>query len=205
MTSLTKDELNEIIDLSPFENDMFNTFIETGTYRGETIFTMEPFFDTLHTIEIKKEFYENCRANYKGNKITFHLGDSSNILPKILPDIQGNVVFFLDGHWSSKDTGRGSKDVPLFEELKAINLLLHGKAILVIDDYRLFGRHPNAIFKFKYHTEDWKEINKRGLVTLLKSRLIASFVHGDRFTICIRGNDPLITASRADGDIEYTK
>lgn len=104
----------------------------------------------------------------------------------ILPKISGDAVFFLDGHWSSKDTGRGHKDVPLFEELDAINLLLQGNALLIIDDYRLFGRHPNAFFKFKYHTEDWSAINKRSLTARVKSRILSSFVHGDRFVICIR-------------------
>jgi len=186
MPSLTKDELNEIINFSQFKNNSFQTFIETGTYRGETIFAMEPFFDTLHTIEIKEEFHEKCKTKYKGNRISFHLGDSSIILPQILPAIQGDVIFFLDGHWSSKNTGRGPKDVPLFEELDSINQLLRGKALLIIDDYRLFGRHPKALFKFKYHTEDWSAINKRSLTTRMKSRMMSNFVHGDRFSICIR-------------------
>lgn len=185
MTSIYKEELDSIINLSSLKNHPLHTFIETGTYRGETIFAMEPFFDTLHTIEIKKEFLDACKAKYEGNKIHFHLGDSTAILPKILPKIQGDVAFFLDGHWSSKDTGRGPKDVPLFEELDSINLLLQGKALLIIDDYRLFGRHPKAFFKFKYHTEDWSGISKRSLTACVQSRLISSFVHGDRFVICI--------------------
>jgi len=186
MSSLTKEQLNEIIHHSPFKNIKFQTFIETGTYRGETIFALEPFFETLHTIEIKKEFHEKCKNYYQGNKIHFHLGDSSDILPKILPQITGDAIFFLDGHWSSKDTGRGPKDVPLFEELDSIRLLLRGNALLIIDDYRLFGRHPKALFKFNYHTEDWRAINKRSLVSRVKSRVISSFVTDDRFSICIR-------------------
>lgn len=186
MPSLTKVELNEIINLSPFKGNKFQTFIETGTYRGETIFAMEPLFDTLHTIEIKKEFYEKCKSKYQGMKIHFHLGDSSNILPEVLYNIRGDTIFFLDGHWSSKDTGRGPKDVPLFDELDSISNLLKGKALLIIDDYRLFGRHPQAFFKFKYHTEDWRAISKRSLIARVKHRLISSFVHGDRFSICIR-------------------
>lgn len=185
MTSISKEELDSIINFSSLKNNPFHTFVETGTYRGETIFAMEPFFETLHTVEIKKEFLDACKAKYTGNKIHFHLGDSSTILPKILSNIQGDAVFFLDGHWSNKDTGRGAKDVPLFEELDSINLLLNGKALLIIDDYRLFGRHPKAFFKFKYHTEDWSGISKRSLTTRMKSRIMSSFVHGDRFVIAI--------------------
>lgn len=183
MPSLTKHELDEIIGQSSFVNERFQTFIETGTYRGETIFAMEAYFDTLHTIEIKKDFYDECRGKYNGTKIHFHLGDSSTTLPTLLPSVKGNVVFFLDGHFSSKNTGRGNKDVPLFEELDAIRALLAGKAVIIIDDYRLFGRHPKALFK--YSLENWRSINKRSLVLRLQSRVVSEFVCGDRFVICV--------------------
>lgn len=107
-------------------------------------------------------------------------------MPRILPDIQGDAIFFLDGHWSSKNTGRGPKDVPLFEELEAINTLFRGKALLIIDDYRLFGRYPQALFKFKYHTENWRYITKPNLISRIKERTTYNFVHNDRFSICIR-------------------
>jgi len=185
MTSLTKKELDQIIETSALKEIFFSTFIETGTYKGNTIFAMEPFFNSLHTIEIKKEFYDTCKENYKGNKIQFHLGDSSKILPKILSETQGDVIFFLDGHWSSKDTGKGEKDVPLFEELDSIKSLLHGKALIIIDDYRLFGRHPKALFKFKQSNEDWSAITKRSLIERLQPRVLSGFVFGDRFVISI--------------------
>lgn len=186
MTSLTKKELDTIIDISPFKKDEpFQIFVETGTYRGDTIFAMEPFFGTLHTIEIKKEFYDACKKKYQGNKINFHLGDSSKMLPQVLTKVQEDAVFFLDGHWSSKDTGRGEKDVPLFEELDAIHTLLQSKALIIIDDYRLFGRHPNSLLGLKHSNEDWGAINRRSLTARLQNRVLSSFVQGDRFVICI--------------------
>lgn len=186
MTSLTKIELDIMIDMSSFKKDAaFQTFVETGTYRGDTIFAMEPLFSTLHTIEIKKEFHDACKAKYQGSKIHFHLGDSSKVLPQVLSEIQGDAIFFLDGHWSSKDTGRGEKDVPLFEELDAIHTLLSSRALIIIDDYRLFGRHPHSLLGLKHSNEDWSAINKRSLVARLKDRVLSSFVHGDRFIICV--------------------
>jgi hypothetical protein len=185
MSSLNKEQLDEIIYNSPFKGNSFQIFIETGTYRGDTIFAMEPMFNKLHTIEIKQEFYENCKTKYDGSKITFHLGDSSKILPQVLSEVQGDAIFFLDGHWSSKDTGRGEKDVPLFEELDAIHTLIPGRALIIIDDYRLFGRHPKSLLGLKHSNEDWSAINKRNLIARLKDRVLSSFVHGDRFIICI--------------------
>ena len=87
----------------------YSNFIETGTYMGGTIFEMEKYFPKLYTIEIKKEFYNNLIRKYKGNKINFYLGSSDEIFKKILPEINGKSIFFLDGHWSSGNTGKGKK------------------------------------------------------------------------------------------------
>lgn len=186
MPSLSKTDLDSFFLRAQLQLETFQIFLETGTYRGETIFAMEPYFKQLHTIEIKKEFYDACKEKYHGNKIQFHLGDSSKVLPKILPEVQGNMVLFLDGHWSSKDTGKGDKDVPLFEELDAINSFFKSNALIIIDDYRLFGRSPNAIFRFNYSQEDWSAISKSRLISRLKPRVSTSFVAGDRFIIGIK-------------------
>ena len=57
----------------------YNTFIETGTYKGGTILAMEQYFDNLITIEVKEELYNNLVSNYKDNKIKFINGDSVEV------------------------------------------------------------------------------------------------------------------------------
>jgi hypothetical protein len=145
----------------------FPTFIETGTFYGNTIFRMEPYFKTLYTVEIKEEFYRSAQARYPGNKINFLLGDSSVVFEKLLPTISEKAIFFLDGHWSADDTGRGKKDCPLIEEITLINNLFKNDAILIIDDYRLFGMGPNK----KNEICNWEDINKKDIVDILHNRL----------------------------------
>ena len=161
----------------------YSTFIETGTLDGETIFSMEPYFDLLYTIELSEKYFNNTRSKYKGNKINFIFGDSSIVFETLLPNIKDNVIFFLDGHWSSGDTARGNKDCPLLEEIQHINNLYKNKAIIIIDDYRLFQKGPKLGLN-----EDWTDINKQTIIDILPNR-ITEIYHLD--STCAK-NDRLI-------------
>jgi len=142
-------------------------FIETGTLFGDTIFSVESYFDTLYTIEFSEKYYNNTKNNYKGNKINFILGDSSIVFESLLPNITGNCIFFLDGHWSGGDTGKSAKDCPLEEEITHINNLFQNDAIIIIDDFRLFGLDKSS----GKLGEDWSKINKEHLLNILKLRI----------------------------------
>jgi hypothetical protein len=144
----------------------YKCFVETGTYQGETIMSMEPFFNHLYTIEISPLYYERTKNNYRRNKINFILGDSSKVFLHLLPEIEEPAIFFLDGHWSSGDTGRGEKDCPLNEEINLITTLFKHDAILIVDDYRLFGHSPMTGLN-----EDWSDINKDKILSILGDRV----------------------------------
>lgn len=166
----------------------FPCFIETGTYCGETIFAMEPYFDSLHTVEVSPKYYTNTKRKYSGDKINFILGDSAIVFGSLLSTLTTNGIFFLDGHYSSGDTGKGVKDCPLVEEITSINNLFTHAAIIIIDDYRLFGKSP-------YNggcAEDWGDINKETLVNILRDRITDVYhldsecAKNDRLVIHIR-------------------
>lgn len=144
----------------------YSCFIETGTYNGGTIFAVEPYFEKLHTVEFSELYYNRTKSRYLGNKINFILGDSSIVFETLLRTIPDKSIFFLDGHWSCEDTGRSNKDCPLEEEIKHINELFVNEAIIIIDDYRLFGLDKSNI-----GMEDWSQINKEKLLNILKDRI----------------------------------
>ncbi len=195
MPSLDYNLLKNIKVEGPVETS-YPTFVETGTWTGATILAMEKHFSKLHTIEVKKKFHRDAKSKYNGNKIDFHLGDSSKVLHELIPKLTGNTVFFLDGHWSSGNTGRGDKDCPLVEEVEAIHAKHTYAAIIIIDDYRLFGKGPNGV-KGRKNGEDWSDIQKSTLLDILESRLeqiyhLPSNLHKkDRMVIHIR---PMIDA-----------
>ena len=140
----------------------YPSFIETGTLDGYTTFSVEPYFNTLYTIEFSEKYYNRTKNRYSGNKINFILGDSSIVFESLLPTIKDKCVFFLDGHWSSFDTGRSAKDCPLEEEITLINNLFTNAAIIIIDDFRLFGSNLH---------QDWSKITKDSLLSILLPRI----------------------------------
>lgn len=144
----------------------YNYFIETGTLDGETIFELEPYFNKLYTIEYSEKYYSSTKNRYKGDKIDFILGDSSIVFETLLPTITDRCIFFLDGHWSGGDTGKSSKDCPLIEEITNIYNLFKYSAIIIIDDYRLFG-----LDKYSGCNEDWSQISKNRILNILNDRI----------------------------------
>jgi hypothetical protein len=163
MPSINSSFLNLLQD----DYKKYNCFIETGTLNGGTTFALEPYFNTLYTIEFSEKYYNKTKNRYIGNKINFILGDSSVVFESLLPNITDKCIFFLDGHWSSGDTGNSNKDCPLDEEITHINNLFTNEAILIIDDFRLFGLDKSSGLL----GEDWSKINKEKLLTILQPRI----------------------------------
>jgi len=141
----------------------YQTFIETGTYKGATIFAIEEYFNKILTIEVKKELYDNLISKYKGDKIKFIYGDSVEVFEYIFKYINENTIFFLDGHLSANDSGFKNKTVPLLEEIELINKNFKNKGIIIINDVRLFGK--------KIGSEDWSDISKDKIFEILFNRI----------------------------------
>lgn len=164
--------------------DSFKYFVETGTLNGSTTFSMEPYFEHIHTIEIAPHYFHRTRANYSGNKITFHLGDSSKVLPALAPTLDRPTIFFLDGHWSCDDTGKGEIDCPLLEELQALVDKCAPESLIIIDDMRLTGTNYDV---------DWSNVTADKIMQIVQPRLQDSYY----LDSSLAQNDRLIVHLRA--------
>ncbi len=121
--------------------------VETGTFRGDMVEALMRNFKRVYSIELSQEFYEKACYRFRHHpNVSLLQGDSGEVLPRIMRELKQPAVFWLDGHYSSGDTARGSKDCPIYEELDAIMVpgaqLAH---VLLIDDARCFvgeGDYP---------------------------------------------------------------
>lgn len=178
MPTLTKKDLSEIKKLFDFDFQMFKNFVETGTNYGNTIHNVIDDFENIYTIELSEKFYGRAVESFKNNeKVRLFLGDSMEILPKVLKEVFGPTIFFLDGHFSSEDTAQGTKDVPLLEELRAIIEDFRFESLIIIDDYRLFGTKYN---------EDWSEVTESNILEIVEPRIETKYVLQDRFIIKLK-------------------
>lgn len=176
MPSLLKEELKTILHLTKKNN--YNYFVETGTLMGETILRFIDDFDKLYTIELSPYYYnEFNNTNYNREKIKSILGDSSEMLKPVVNELNGDTIFFLDGHYSSGNTAKGTKDCPLLEELSIINRYFKYEGLIIIDDLRLFGTKVN---------EDWLDITTENLLNSIPERLEFSLELNDRLIIRIK-------------------
>jgi hypothetical protein len=144
----------ESLVLNLVKNNNVKNFIETGTYKGNSSFWAAKHFDNVFTIELNKELYEETSSRKDAPKnITFLQGNSKDVLPELVNTLDGQSIFWLDGHWCM---GAGGKEdeCPLMNELMAISKTKD--SIILIDDARCFlGPLPPP-----HNANDWPRIDE---------------------------------------------
>lgn len=118
--------------------------VETGTFEGDTVATMAPFFDRLITVEVSEPLWKSARDRFKGeSKVEAHLGNSPEALSRIRPVLgDASTLFWLDAHWCvAENTAGDESQCPLLAELSAIDRL-GDTSVVLIDDARLFLAPP---------------------------------------------------------------
>lgn len=121
------------------DSSHYNTFIETGTYMGEMVYSLRNYFKTLYTIELSRDLYEIAKNHFREfGHIKFLQGDSGIVLGKIIDKLNEPSILWLDGHYSGGITEKGESETPIMKELQSIFSSPYSHIIL-IDDARCFG------------------------------------------------------------------
>lgn len=122
------------------------TFVETGTFRGETIEFLLPEMDEIHSVELSDELHAAAVRKFKDQpKVHLHQGDSGTVLPKIVDGLTKPALIWLDAHYSAKVTAHGPEETPILAELQAVFARQKAPHVILIDDAREFedkGTYP---------------------------------------------------------------
>lgn len=132
-----KEKINVLLDYAKKFN--CKIFIETGTYKGDTLFSCKNYFEELFSIELSHELFLYCKDRFLNeNKIHIYEGNSGEVLPNIIKKDSRPILFWLDAHYSRGDTTTGDDHSPIVKELDFILSNIENFCIL-IDDARDFN------------------------------------------------------------------
>lgn len=115
------------------------SFVETGTWHGDSAKWAAPRFEKVITIEVIEEFYLESKRTLSEywNVLCVH-GDSRYDLNRILRDVERPALFWLDAHWTGHPNYKAEYGkCAVLDEIKTINYTYSHDAIMV-DDVRLF-------------------------------------------------------------------
>ena len=128
------------------------TWIETGTYLGETTRFLAKFSSTVISIEPEKTLASKAAEYLKRySNVRIVNGTSEEILNSVLESLsesQGkDVTFWLGGHFSEGFTFLADKECPLIDELEIIHRHIANfqKTTILIDDVRELSPTGNII------------------------------------------------------------
>lgn len=115
--------------------DKYNILVETGTYLGESINRLEPFFQKIYTIENNFHIYKVVSESNDNKDITYLYGDSDTLLCFLYTTINmdGNYkcMLYLDSYKHIYERKK-----LLSNELKAINKFFITECVIIIDGMR---------------------------------------------------------------------
>ena len=139
------------------------TWIETGTYLGQTTEVLSKHGAFVYSIEPEPTLYANALTRFESaQNVKIINGISEEVFPVLLPKLSGKINFFLDGHYSGGETFAGPNDCPLLDELNFISQNLHRfQAVsILIDDIRLCGkRHSYGLYPSLDNLVDFARVN----------------------------------------------
>jgi hypothetical protein len=139
------------------------TWIETGTYLGDTTAFLATFARRVVTIEPDAAHHARAVERFRGVPgVEVVRGLSEEKLPGLLAGISGNLCLWLDGHFSGGTTFQGPKDTPIAEELAAVGWVLPrlDRVVVLVDDIRCFqSARPGDAYPPLDFLVDWARTN----------------------------------------------
>ena len=145
------------------------TFVETGTFLGDTAYWASKIFQHVLTIEFSESIYRQAIEKYSSvESISFLFGHAREQLKEVVAGLTAPAVFWLDAHWSGGQTYGESDECPILDEIEIINRSMHDSYVF-IDDARLFLSPPPP----PHQAEQWPDISAiLGALNIVEDRYV---------------------------------
>jgi hypothetical protein len=119
-------------------------YVETGTYLGDTTNFLSKHFPKVISVEPEPSLFSAAKKRFSDREDVHIIhGCSEDIFPTLLLELDGDINFWLDGHYSGhhfQSTYKGEVDTPIISELSLIKENIHrfNQVVILIDDIRCF-------------------------------------------------------------------
>ncbi len=151
-------------------------FVETGTYYGDTVAAIKDMYASVISIEVDDALHKRACVRFAADKnVRIAHGDCARELPAILETLDEPAVFWLDGHYSGGETGKGEIEDPILISLNQIAAHPVREHVIFIDDARTFdGREgrPDISEVFNYI----KKIDSRYVIRVQSDIIVATII-----------------------------
>lgn len=149
-------------------------YVETGTWKGQSLERVKTLFETRYSIEIDPRIWRVAYDRFAGDHAAvLLLGDSRDVLPLLCRYLDAPVFFWLDGHYCGPEGGGSNEDMPLYEEMEAVLARNNRKDIIAIDDLGQMGKTGRS------GVVDWTHISADTVIGRLEKAGCEVTLHGN--------------------------
>jgi len=115
-------------------------FVETGTQHGRMLMAMQRHFDQLFSIELHPQLFAFSRTRFtRFPHVHLLEGDSAREVARVLDQIEGDALFWLDAHFFPHGPSGETDDLtPLLGELAVILQQRGRRHVILADDAHSF-------------------------------------------------------------------
>jgi hypothetical protein len=151
-------------------------FVETGTYYGDTVEAVKHLYASVISIEVDESLYRKaCDRFAADSNVRIVHGDCASEMTGILAGLREPAVFWLDGHYSGGETGKGVVEDPIIISLTQIATHPIKEHVIFVDDARTFdGREGRPDISDVFNSI--KKINNRYVIRVQNDIIVATIV-----------------------------
>jgi hypothetical protein len=122
------------------------TFVESGTYLGETVAYVRKYCHRVYSVEVQPHLAKAARERFAHDSgICIVHGNGADCIARIVGELSEPALFWLDGHFAAGTAREDEVACPTLQELAAALADTRYSHVLLIDDAREFmgkGGYP---------------------------------------------------------------